>query len=94
MRLVDDLLDVARITKGEVELVRAPVVARQTRSRKSVEYAQPLLEERGHRLSLDLAEELVVDADIHRLVQVIANLLMNAAKYTPDAAARLAGGAR
>ncbi len=83
VRLVDDLLDVARITKGAVELVRAPVPLARAVG-QSVEAAQPLLEERGHRLSLDLAEDLVVDADIHRLVQVIANLLMNAAKYTPD----------
>ncbi len=84
VRLVDDLLDVARITKGAVELVRAPVSLARAVS-QAAEAAQPLLEDRGHRLSLDLAEELVVDADIHRLVQVIANLLTNAAKYTPDA---------
>ena len=83
VRLVDDLLDISRITKGAVELVRAPVSLARAVSH-SAEAAQPLLEERGHRLSLDLAEELVVDADIHRLVQVIANLLTNAAKYTPD----------
>jgi signal transduction histidine kinase/CheY-like chemotaxis protein len=84
VRLVDDLLDVARITKGAVELVRAPVSLAKAVS-QAAEAAQPLLEDRGHRLSLDLAEELVVDADIHRLVQVIANLLTNAAKYRPDA---------
>jgi signal transduction histidine kinase/CheY-like chemotaxis protein len=83
IRLVDDLLDVARITKGAVELVRAPVSLAKAVA-QSAEAAQPLLEERGHRLSLDLAEDLIVDADIHRLVQVIANLLTNAAKYTPD----------
>jgi signal transduction histidine kinase/CheY-like chemotaxis protein len=84
IRLVDDLLDVARITKGAVELVRDPVSLAKAVS-QAVEAAQPLIEERSHRLSLDLAEDLVVDADIHRLVQVIANLLTNAAKYTPDA---------
>jgi signal transduction histidine kinase len=83
VRLVDDLLDISRITRGAVELVRAPVSLARAVS-QSAEAAQPLLQERGHRLSLDLAEELVVDADIHRLVQVIANLLTNAAKYTPD----------
>lgn len=83
IRLVDDLLDISRITRGSVELVRAPVSLSRAVS-QSTEAAQPLLEERRHRLSLDLAEELVVDADIHRLVQVIANLLTNAAKYTPD----------
>ncbi|HEY5949991.1 MAG TPA: ATP-binding protein [Kofleriaceae bacterium] len=83
VRLVDDLLDVARITKGAVELVRAPISLAKAVAQSS-ELAQPLFEERGHRLSLDLAEDFVVDADKHRLVQVIANLLTNAAKYTPD----------
>jgi signal transduction histidine kinase len=83
VRLVDDLLDISRITKGAVELVRAPVALAKAVSH-SVESANPLLEERGHRLSLDLAEDLVVDADKHRLVQVVANVLTNAAKYTPD----------
>jgi signal transduction histidine kinase/CheY-like chemotaxis protein len=83
IRLVDDLLDVARITRGAVELVRAPVSLAKAVA-QSAEAAQPLFEERGHRLSLDLAEDLVVDADIHRLVQVVANLLTNAAKYTAD----------
>jgi signal transduction histidine kinase/CheY-like chemotaxis protein len=84
VRLVDDLLDISRITKGAVELVRAPVSLAKAVA-QAAESAYPLLEERGHRLSLDLAEELVVEADLHRLVQVISNLLTNAAKYTPDA---------
>jgi signal transduction histidine kinase len=83
VRLVDDLLDISRITRGNVELVRAPVSLARAVA-QSAEAAQPLLEERGHRLSLDIAEDLIVDADMHRLVQVIANLLTNAAKYTPD----------
>ncbi|HEX5059742.1 MAG TPA: GAF domain-containing sensor histidine kinase, partial [Kofleriaceae bacterium] len=83
VRLVDDLLDIARITKGAVELVRAPVPLARAIAH-AAESAQPLLEDRGHRLSLDLEQELIVDADIHRLVQVVANLLTNAAKYTPD----------
>jgi signal transduction histidine kinase len=83
VRLVDDLLDISRITRGAIELVRAPISLAKAVA-QSAESAQPLLEERGHRLSLDLAEDLVVDADIHRLVQVIANVLTNAAKYTPD----------
>ncbi len=83
VRLVDDLLDISRITRGAVELVRAPVPLAKAVT-QSVEAAQPLFEERGHRLSIDLAADLVVDADIHRLAQVISNLLMNAAKYTPD----------
>jgi signal transduction histidine kinase len=83
VRLVDDLLDISRITKGAIELVRAPVSLAKAVA-QSAESAHPLLDERGHRLSLDLAEDLVVDADLHRLVQVIANVMTNAAKYTPD----------
>lgn len=83
VRLVDDLLDVSRITRGDVELVRAPVVLARAIT-QSVEAVQPLCEQRGHRLTLDLALDLVVDADVHRLAQVISNLLTNAAKYTPD----------
>jgi signal transduction histidine kinase len=84
VRLVDDLLDISRITRGAVELVRGPVPLAKAVT-QSAEAAQPLFEERGHRLSLQLAPDLVVDADLHRLAQVIANLLTNAAKYTPDA---------
>lgn len=83
VRLVDDLLDIARITRGRVELVRSAVSLANIIT-QAAETAHPLLEERGHRLSLDLAEQLVVDADPHRLLQVISNLLTNAAKYTPD----------
>ena len=82
VRLVDDLLDVARITRGKVELVRMHVMLASAVA-QAVEAAQPLMEERGHRLSLDIAE-LVVDADVHRLAQVLSNLITNAAKYTPD----------
>ena len=82
VRLVDDLLDVSRITEGKLELHRrrlelAHVVAR------AVETASPLLEQRGHQLVVDVAPQgLVVHADLERLAQVIANLLTNAAKYT------------
>lgn len=82
-RLVDDLLDVSRITRGVVELRRerlelAAVVAR------AVEIACPLLEQRSHVLRVDVPERgLLVDADPTRLAQVFANLLTNAARYTP-----------
>jgi PAS domain S-box-containing protein len=81
-RLVDDLLDVSRITRGMIQLRRdplevAPVVA------KAVEMASPLLEQRQHHLVVEVPEEgLVVNADPVRLAQVVANLLTNAAKYT------------
>jgi len=81
VRLVDDLLDVSRITRGRVELQKemvdvADVVA------KAIEMASPLLEEREHDLEVDLPRGLMVDGDPARLAQVLANLLTNAAKYT------------
>jgi PAS domain S-box-containing protein len=83
-RLVDDLLDIGRISTGKVRLrletVRlAEIVAR------SVEAAKPLIEARRHQLSLDLPEYPVyVNGDPTRLAQILQNLLVNAAKYTPD----------
>ena len=81
-RLVDDLLDVSRITRGRVELKTevlevAEVVA------KAIEMASPLLEQCNHTLKVDVARGLRVDGDPTRLGQVISNLLTNAAKYTP-----------
>lgn len=83
-RLVDDLLDVSRITRGKVDLKLNPtelsvVVA------KSIELVGPLLEQHGHELTVDVPPAgLVVNADEGRLTQVLTNLLTNAAKYTPD----------
>jgi PAS domain S-box-containing protein len=88
-RLVDDLLDVARITRGDVRLKRRRVSLRDVLQR-AIETATPLLENRGHRLQLDLPDacggrdELIVHADEDRLVQVFSNLLTNAARYTPE----------
>ena len=82
-RLVDDLLDVSRITRGKVELKRAPVELSEIVV-KAIETSSPLLEQREHRLEIDVPRHgLVVDADQVRLAQVIANLVNNAAKYTP-----------
>jgi signal transduction histidine kinase len=81
-RLVDDLLDVSRITRGKIELKRQPVEMAEV-ARKAVEVASPVLEERNHHLTLDVpATGLAVDGDPVRLAQVVANLLNNAAKYT------------
>jgi CheY-like chemotaxis protein len=81
--LVDDLLDVSRITQGKVQLHKrrlhlADAVA------KAVEMASPLLEERQHHLTIDVPRDapLEIDGDLDRFAQVIANLLNNAAKYT------------
>jgi signal transduction histidine kinase/CheY-like chemotaxis protein len=81
-RLVDDLLDVARIARGKIELTRHPVELSLLVA-KAVEQAAPLFEQRDHHLTVDVpAEGLLVSADAFRLSQVIANLLTNAAKYT------------
>src|SRR5262249_52755238 len=84
IRPVDDLLDVSRITRGKVELRRRSIEIAEVVA-QAVELASPAMEERAHRLSIDVASYgLVVQADLHRLAQVIANLLTNAAKYTPQ----------
>jgi signal transduction histidine kinase/CheY-like chemotaxis protein len=83
-RLVDDLLDVSRITRGKVNLriervELADVVAR------AVESARPLIDARGHELSVSVPHEPVhLHADLTRVIQVLGNLLANAAKYTPE----------
>jgi signal transduction histidine kinase len=82
--LVDDLLDVSRVTRGKVKINRLPQdIARIVDS--AVEQVRPLLEARRHRLVLEPAlRPAMVEGDENRLVQVITNLLNNAAKYTPD----------
>lgn len=81
-RLVDDLLDVCRITRGKIELKREHVALGQVIER-AVEITRPLIDERGHRLALHLPPEPVtLHADPARLAQVLANLMHNAAKYT------------
>jgi PAS domain S-box-containing protein len=82
-RLVDDLLDVSRITRGKVELRRRPVEIADVIA-KAVEIASPALEQKQHRLEVDTPTSgLAVNGDAGRLAQVFANLLTNSAKYTP-----------
>ncbi len=82
VRLIDDLLDLSRISRGKVELRRERIPL-ETVVQNAVETSRPLIEQSGHRLTLDLpAEPLCVDADVTRIAQVVANLLNNAAKYT------------
>jgi PAS domain S-box-containing protein len=81
--LVDDLLDVSRVTRGLIRLDRstldmAGVVA------AAVEQARPLVDARGHVLDVELRAPLFVSGDHTRLVQAVVNLLNNAAKYTPQ----------
>jgi len=81
-RLVDDLLDVSRITQGRVEL-QAGTVALSEVIAQAVETAEPLMRERRHHLSVATAgRPLHVHGDLARLVQCVANVLTNAAKYT------------
>ena len=81
--LVDDLLDVSRVTRGHVELDRHPVDMKAVAA-AAIEQVRPLIEARGHALATVVAPEaLTVEGDEKRLVQIAANLLNNAAKYTP-----------
>jgi signal transduction histidine kinase/ActR/RegA family two-component response regulator len=82
VRLVDDLLEVSRITRGTISL-RTETIDAGTVVRRSIEASRALVEAAGHRLVLELPDDPVyVDADAARLEQVIANLVNNAAKYT------------
>jgi PAS domain S-box-containing protein len=84
VRLVDDLMEVARVTRGRIEL-RREAVDLGAMLRSAVETSRPLIESARHDLQLDLPEEPVrLMADPVRLAQVVANLLNNAAKYTEE----------
>ncbi|HEV7280209.1 MAG TPA: PAS domain S-box protein [Pirellulaceae bacterium] len=84
MRLIDDLLEVARITQGKLEL-RTATVNLSDVVRSAVDASRPFIDEGGHELVVSVpAEPIRLEADPHRLQQVFSNLLNNAAKYTPD----------
>ena len=89
--LVDDLLDVSRITRGKVQLKREPVDLADVVI-KAIEMSSPLIEERRHSLHVNVPRGLIVNGDSARLAQVVANLLTNAAKYT-DAGGTITVGA-
>jgi signal transduction histidine kinase len=81
LRLVDDLLDLARVTRGSLTLKRetselGPAIQR------AVEIASPLFEAKQHQLALDIPQGLRVSVDVVRFSQIVANLLNNAAKFT------------
>jgi signal transduction histidine kinase len=79
--LIDDLLDVSRITRGMITLQRERVLIDAVVAR-AVETARPLIDSRRHELSLELPEELLtVEGDATRLVQIVGNVLHNAAKF-------------
>lgn len=84
LRLIDDLLEVSRISTGKLILQRETLDMRRV-VEMAVEACQPLIARGGHELSVELPDEaLCVDGDPTRLAQALSNLLNNAAKYTPD----------
>jgi signal transduction histidine kinase len=88
-RLVDDLLDVSRITRGKITLAREPLEVTSLITR-ALETIEPLIQERGHTVTLEMPpERLRVDGDATRLTQALGNVLGNAAKYT-DRGGRIA----
>jgi signal transduction histidine kinase len=83
-RLVDDLLDIARINSGKVELKKT-ATSIQDVIENAVTTSQPAMDERGHKLIVDVPPQpVMLFADADRLTQVVANLLNNAARYTDD----------
>ncbi len=84
VRMVDDLLDAARISQNKI-MVEKTVVDLKPILRAAVETVQPLISARGHRLDLRIdPRPMYVDGDSARLIQTFVNILHNAAKYTPE----------
>ncbi|MDR3461280.1 MAG: response regulator [Beijerinckiaceae bacterium] len=84
VRLIDDLLDVSRVSQGKIELRMERIPATDV-IRSALESSRPLIDSAGHSLTLDVSPEPIwLDADLTRLAQVVGNLLNNAAKYTPE----------
>lgn len=84
VRLIDDLLDVSRVSRGKIDLRKEPL-ALQAALQGAIEASKPLVESHHHTLHLEIQETpLPLFADLTRISQVVSNLLNNAAKYTPD----------
>jgi signal transduction histidine kinase len=84
VHLIDDLLDVSRVSQGKIELRRARIQAADV-VRSALESNRPLIDSARHSLTVDVPlEPIWLDADLTRLAQVVGNLLNNAAKYTPE----------
>ena len=82
-RIVDDLLDIARITRGDLAIAREPIDLTDV-VLSAVETVTPAIEVGKHALEVDLPTETVrIHADAHRLTQLLANVINNAARYTP-----------
>lgn len=84
VRLVDDLLDVSRVSRGKIALQKAPIdLAAATLH--AIETSRPLIDARGHRFTVSLPHRPIrVEGDFTRLGQVVSNLLNNSAKYTDE----------
>jgi PAS domain S-box-containing protein len=83
VRIVDDMLDISRVTRGEFSIECAPVNLNDI-ARNAGETAAPFIETAAHKLQMQLTPEVVtVYGDAHRLAQLVTNLLTNAARYTP-----------
>jgi PAS domain S-box-containing protein len=86
-RIVDDMMDIARITRGVVDIEQGRIELAEV-ARRALEAAAPLMEEARHQITVDLpADSVTVDGDVDRLTQVVTNLLNNAARYTPQGGA-------
>lgn len=84
VRLIDDLMEVSRITRGTVELQRSTVEL-QSVVNDAIDFSRPMLDSAGHSLEIALPPEpMLVHVDSVRLIQVLVNLLNNAARYTPS----------
>jgi signal transduction histidine kinase len=84
-RLVNDLLDISRLARGKVQLDRRRFELKEAVDR-AVDMARPIIVQRQHTIGVSVpATGLMLDADIDRIVQVLSNLLTNAAKYSTDA---------
>jgi signal transduction histidine kinase len=93
VRLVDDLLDVSRITRDKLEMRPQPLTLQEIVDH-AMEASRPVIDAAGHHLSVELpAQPVRLEGDLTRLAQVVSNLLNNAAKYTPPGG-RIAVGAR
>jgi len=84
VRLIDDLLDISRITQDKMEL-RTCQIALQDVIQSAVEATKPFIDEAGHELTVTVPKQAIyLDGDPNRLAQVFSNLLNNSAKYTPE----------
>lgn len=81
VRMVDDLLDVSRISSGKIDLDRQRTLV-EPLVQRALEMVQPLYEERRHQVEVSVSPSLALEVDSARMTQVLSNLLTNAAKYT------------